>query len=69
MALADELDIVLIAGMLEAQGEARYNTAVLIGADGILLGKYHKQKLGHEQIRNTPGTESLVFPTPHGPRG
>jgi predicted amidohydrolase len=69
MALADELDIVLIAGMLEAQGEARYNTAVLIGADGILLGKYHKQKLGHEQIRNTPGTESLVFPTPHGRAG
>jgi predicted amidohydrolase len=69
MALADELDIVLIAGMLEAQGEARYNTAVLIGADGTLLGKYHKQKLGHEQVRNTPGTESLVFPTPRGRAG
>jgi predicted amidohydrolase len=69
MALADELDIVLIAGMLEARGEARYNTAVLIGADGTLLGKYHKQKLGHEQVRNTPGTESLVFPTPHGRAG
>ena len=69
MALADELGIVLIAGMLEAQGEARYNTAVLIGADGGLLGKYHKQKLGHEQVRNTPGKESLVFPTPHGRAG
>jgi predicted amidohydrolase len=68
-ALADELDIVLIAGMLEAQGEARYNTAVLIGADGALLGKYHKQKLDHEQVRNTPGTESLVFATPHGRAG
>src|SRR4051812_5798180 len=69
MALADELDIILVAGMLEAQGEARYNTAVLIGPDGTLLGRYHKQKLGHEQVRNTPGTESLVFPTPHGRAG
>jgi predicted amidohydrolase len=69
MTLADELDIVLIAGMLEAQGEARYNTAVLIGPDGTLLGKYHKQILGHEQVRNTPGKESLVLPTPHGRAG
>ena len=69
MALADELDITLVAGMLEAQGEARYNAAVLIGPDGTLLGKYHKQKLGHEQVRNTPGTESLVFATPHGRAG
>ncbi len=69
MALADELDIVLVAGMLEAQGEARYNTAVLIGADGTLLGMYHKQKLGHELVRNTPGTESLTFDTPHGRAG
>src|SRR5262245_48939038 len=51
MALADELDITLIAGMLEAEGEARYNTAVLIGPDGRLLGKYHKQKLEHELVR------------------
>jgi predicted amidohydrolase len=69
MALADELDIVLIAGLLEAQGEARYNTAVLIGPAGTLLGSYHKQKLGHELVRNTPGTESLVVPTPHGRAG
>jgi predicted amidohydrolase len=69
MVLADELDIVLVAGMLEAEGETRYNTAILIGPDGALLGKYHKQKLGHERERNTPGSESLVFPTPHGRAG
>lgn len=69
MALADELDITLIAGMVEAQGEARFNTAVLIGPDGRLVGKYHKQKLGHELGRNTPGTESLVLPTRHGRAG
>ena len=32
-ALAGELKICLVAGMLEADGEARYNTAVLFGAD------------------------------------
>jgi predicted amidohydrolase len=67
--LADELDIYLIAGMLEADGEARYNTAVLVGPDGKLLGKYHKQNLGHELARNTPGNISSVFATPFGKVG
>ena len=44
--------------MLEADGEARYNTAVLIGPDGKLVGKYRKQKLGHESARNTAGDDS-----------
>lgn len=64
--LADELDLYLLAGLLEADGELRFNTAVLIGPDGALVGKYRKQKLGHESVRNTPGDESLVFNTPHG---
>jgi predicted amidohydrolase len=68
-ALAAELKIHLIAGMLEADGEARYNTAVLLGPDGKLVGKYRKQKLGPETVRNTPGTESRVFTTPFGPLG
>ena len=34
--------------MLEADGESRYNTAVLFSPDGKLAGKYRKQKLGHE---------------------
>jgi predicted amidohydrolase len=46
--LARELRIHLIAGLMEAGGDARYNTAVLIGPDGKLIGKYHKQELGHE---------------------
>jgi len=65
-ALADELNIHLIAGMTEAAGEARYNTAVLIGPDGKLAGKYRKQMLGHEAPRNSPGTESIVHQTPFG---
>lgn len=64
--LADELDVHLIAGMLEADGELRYNTAVLLDPDGKLAGKYRKQKLGHELVRNTPGDESSVFDTPYG---
>ena len=65
-ALARELKIHLVAGLLEADGQARYNTAVLLAPDGTLLGKYHKQKLGHEHVRNTPGKSSSVFTTPYG---
>jgi len=67
--LADELDVHLVAGMLEADGETRYNTAVLIDPAGKLVGKYRKQKLQHELVRNTPGKESSVFATPYGPLG
>src|SRR5262245_4566503 len=67
--LAASLKIHLVAGMLEADGEARYNTAVLIGPDGKLIGKYRKQKLGHESGRNTAGTASPVFETPYGRLG
>ncbi len=65
-ALAGELKIHLVAGMLEADGDARYNTAVLISPEGELLGKYRKQELGHESVRNTPGSSSPVFTTPYG---
>lgn len=64
--LAGELQIHLVAGLLEADGEARYNTAALIGPTGRLLGKYHKQQLGHEAVRNRAGDESSVFETPFG---
>jgi len=65
-ALARELKILLVAGMLEADGEARCNTAVLISPEGRLLGKYRKQHLEHELARNRPGTECPVFDTPYG---
>ncbi len=67
--LARELKIHLVAGFLEAAGEARHNTSVLIGPDGRLIGKYRKQKLQHEAVRNTPGTESPVYETPFGRLG
>jgi predicted amidohydrolase len=64
--VAGKLKIYLVAGMLEADGEDRYNTAVVIGPDGKLLGKYRKQKLGHESARNRAGTTPGVFATPYG---
>jgi neutral ceramidase len=67
--LADDLDITLVAGMLEAAGDDRFNTAVLIGPDGKLAGRYHKQKLEHELERNTPGNESHSFATLFGRAG
>jgi predicted amidohydrolase len=67
--LADELDVHVIAGMLEADGDTRYNSAVVLGPDGKLVGKYRKQKLGHELVRNTPGTESRIWKTPYGKLG
>ncbi len=68
-ALAAELKVHLVAGMLEADGEARHNTAVLLGPDGKLLGKYRKQFLEHESVRNAPGDACPVFPTPWGKAG
>jgi predicted amidohydrolase len=68
-ALARELKIHLVAGVLEADGVARYNSSVLIGPDGGLVGKYRKQKLQHELLRNTPGDASPVFETPYGRMG
>jgi N-carbamoylputrescine amidase len=68
-ALAKELQIHLIAGMTEAEGDLRYNAAVIFGPSGEVAGKYRKQMLDHEIIRNTPGNESLVHRTPFGPLG
>lgn len=67
--LAGELKVHLVAGMTEADGDARYNVAVLLGPDGKLIGKYRKQKLGHESGRNTAGSTASVFPTPYGTIG
>lgn len=64
--LADELDIHLCAGMLEADGDRRHNTAVLISPKGELIGKYRKHELGHELVRNSPGRDMPVFDMPFG---
>jgi len=67
--LAAELKIHLVAGMTECESGNTYNTAVLIGPDGRVIGKYHKHLLEHELVRNTPGSTSPVFDTPLGKIG
>lgn len=67
--LAGELRIHLVAGMTEAEEDRRYNTSVLIGPDGRLLGKYRKHALEHELVRNTPGTNTPTFKTDFGRLG
>jgi len=67
--LARELNIHLVAGLTEADGELRYNASVLIGPDGRLLGKYRKHALEHELVRNTPGTNAPAFKTDFGRLG
>ena len=67
--LAKELKIFLIAGMLEADAERRFNTAVIISPSGELIGKYHKQHLEHELVRNTAGHDSSVVEMLYGKLG
>ena len=51
----DDLRVGGLYALLEAEGDVRYNTAVTISAEGKLLGKYHKQRLDHEAVRNSAG--------------
>lgn len=53
--LADELDIHLVLGFLEADGEKTFNTAALIGTDGQIIGKYRKTHFHQGYDVNPPG--------------
>jgi predicted amidohydrolase len=67
-ALAKRLRIWIVAGIYERAGSRIYNTAVLIGRDGSLAGRYHKMSLPDEEIEGgiTPGADSPVFDTDFG---
>jgi predicted amidohydrolase len=66
--LAQELQIYIVAGLLEQVGPAAYNTAVLIGPDGEVAGRYRKVSLPREEIEGglTPGSEFPIFDTKFG---
>ncbi len=68
--LADTLDIFLLLGFLEKEGSLLYNTAVLIDADGDLIGRYRKSHFAQGYAINPksyrPGDEFPVFATPFG---
>lgn len=58
----------VVAGIYEREGEAVYNSSVLINRDGELVGTYRKVCLPREEIDGgiTPGTEYPVFETDFG---
>jgi len=63
--LADSLDIHLILGFLERDGDKTYNSAALLGPDGRLVGRYRKTHFAQGYDVNppgyTPGNEYPVF--------
>ena len=74
--LARELGIVIIASLFEKRSAGLYhNTAVIIGADGKLVGKYRKMHipddpLYHEKFYFTPGDLGFqAWTTTHGKVG
>jgi predicted amidohydrolase len=58
----------IVAGIYEREGEAVYNTCVLLGRDGTLVGKYRKVCIPREEIDGgiTPGRDYPVFETDKG---
>jgi predicted amidohydrolase len=58
----------IVAGLVEKDGATFYNTAVLIGRNGRLEGRYRKVSLPREEIEGglTPGTGFPVFDTDFG---
>jgi len=66
--VAREWNMYIVAALGERDGEAVYNTAVLIGRDGNVIGKYRKVQLPREEIESgvTPGDAWPVFDTDFG---
>lgn len=66
--LARESSMYIVAGLLERDGPAVYNTAVLIDREGKLAGRYRKVALPREEIEGgvTPGDSYPVFDTDFG---
>jgi len=53
--LADELNIYLILGFLEAEKDKTYNTAALFSPEGTVIGKYRKTHFHQGYDVNPPG--------------
>ena len=69
--VAKQYGMYIVAGIYEKVGEIVYNTAVLIGRDGDLVGTFRKAALPREEIEGgiTPGSEFPVFETDFGKVG
>ncbi|MFC1574054.1 carbon-nitrogen hydrolase family protein [Candidatus Latescibacterota bacterium] len=66
--VAQRWNMYIVAALGELDGHAIYNTAVLIGRDGKIKGKYRKVQLPREEIEAgvTPGSSFPVFDTDFG---
>ena len=65
--ISDECNIYLIVGLTERDGDRIYNSAVLIGPDGVLLGTHRKNYLWYTETDwYTPGKGFPVFATEFG---
>jgi len=69
--LAKKHNMYIVAGIYEREGPVVYNTAILLGRDGELQGKYRKVALPREEIDGgiTPGEDFPVFDTDFGKIG
>jgi predicted amidohydrolase len=69
--MARKYGLYIVAGTPEREGHLLYNTAVLMGPDGNLVGKYHKMVLTAGEARDgvTPGDDYPVFVTRFGKVG
>lgn len=70
--LAKKYNIAIIAGLLESDSGQIFNTAVLVGSDGKLIGKYRKVSLPSEEYLaygTSPGHKYPVFNTEFGKIG
>jgi predicted amidohydrolase len=69
--LAREHHIYIVAGLVERDGYLVYNTAVLIGPAGELVGKYRKTSLPRDEVKAgiCPGIDYPVFQTRFGKVG
>jgi predicted amidohydrolase len=69
-AISEEYGMHIVASLLEKDGNNFYNTAVLVGSGGELIGKTHKTHLFlDEKDHITPGGESIVFDTKYAKVG
>ncbi|MFD1706405.1 carbon-nitrogen hydrolase family protein [Siminovitchia sediminis] len=67
---AGECHVGAIVGFPELDGDAMYNTALFIGKDGDIIGKYRKVHLYHrEKDWFAPGDSFPVFSLPEGDIG